>query len=79
MAAAYCYIGKEIVEEEHKGKKRAAYGEAVIEALAANVQKEFGKGFSKAHLKSVRQHCSVYSNREPAIFYTTSSQSDAPS
>lgn len=75
MVAAYWYIGKEIVEEEQKGKKRAAYGEAVIEALAANLQKEFGKGFSKAHLKSVRQFYSVYSNREPAIRYTPSSQS----
>jgi hypothetical protein len=77
MVAAYWYIGKEIVEEEQKGKKRAAYGEAVIETLATNLQKEFGKGFSKAHLKSVRQFYVVYFSREPAIRYTPSGQSDS--
>lgn len=77
MVAAYWYIGKEIVEEQQRGKERAAYGEAVIDALASNLQKEFGKGFSKSHLKNVRQFYLVYARREPVIRYTLSSQSNA--
>lgn len=75
MVAAYWYIGREIIEEEQQGKKRAAYGEAVIENLVTVLQKEFGKGFSKPHLKNVRQFYLAYSDRAPAMSYTVSSQS----
>ena len=38
-------IGRRIVDEELKGKDRAAYGEQIIETLAARLTAEFG-GFS---------------------------------
>ena len=34
MVAAYWYIGREIVEEEQRGKERAGYGEALIQQLS---------------------------------------------
>jgi hypothetical protein len=39
-------IGRRIVEQEQKGKDRAAYGQEVIKALAERLTKEFGSGFS---------------------------------
>ena len=39
-------IGRRIVQEEQRGKDRAAYGEEVIRALADRLTGEFGKGFS---------------------------------
>lgn len=43
-------IGREIVEEEQKGKRRADYGKQLIEDLAARLQKDFGKGYSSLNL-----------------------------
>ena len=55
MLRAYWNIGKEIVEEEQKGKDRAAYGSALIKELSAKLTKEFGKGFTETNLKYMRQ------------------------
>jgi hypothetical protein len=38
-------IGREIVEEEQKGKKRAGYGEQLIAELSEKLQKDFGAGY----------------------------------
>ena len=43
-------IGRRIVEQEQKGKHRAAYGKEVIKALAERLTGEFGNGFSRAIL-----------------------------
>ena len=48
-------IGRRIVEEEQRGKDRAAYGKEIIKALADRLAGEFGKGFSLSNLKSMRQ------------------------
>jgi len=39
-------IGREIVEEEQKGRARAEYGKQLVEELAARLQEDFGKGYS---------------------------------
>jgi predicted nuclease of restriction endonuclease-like (RecB) superfamily len=46
--------GRRIVQEEQRGKDRAAYGKQVIEALADRLTVEFGKGFSGTNLKLMR-------------------------
>ena len=46
MTAAYWLIGRRIVEFEQKGKRRAEYGEALIEKLAGDLSAFYGKGFS---------------------------------
>jgi predicted nuclease of restriction endonuclease-like (RecB) superfamily len=48
-------IGRRIVEQEQKGKGRAAYGQEVIKALADRFMKEFGSGFSKSNLEYMRR------------------------
>lgn len=53
-------IGREIVEEEQKGKGRAEYGEALIRDLAKRLREEFGSGYSKDNLFWFRRFYSNY-------------------
>src|SRR5436189_4065045 len=48
-------IGREIVEEEQKGKTRAGYGERLIRGLSRRLQSEFGGGYSVDNLEWFRQ------------------------
>jgi len=48
-------IGREIVEEEQKGEKRAAYGRQVIEKLSVRLFEEYGGGYSVQNLRYSRQ------------------------
>ena len=48
-------VGREIVEEEQKGKKKAGYGETLLEELAALLTKDFGPGYSGTNLRWFRQ------------------------
>ena len=43
MTATYWEIGRRVVEFEQKGKKRAEYGEALLERLAADLTVRFGR------------------------------------
>jgi hypothetical protein len=43
-------IGRRIVEQEQKGKDRAAYGQEVLTALSDRLADEFGRGYSRANL-----------------------------
>lgn len=47
-------IGREIIEEEQAGKRRAGYGEAVLADLAERLLQEFGKGWSVRQLEYCR-------------------------
>ena len=55
MVYAYYEIGKIIVEEEQRGKKRAAYGTQLVNELSAYLTRMYGKGFSVGNLKNIRQ------------------------
>ena len=44
MVVAYWLIGREIVEEEQKGQKRADYGKAVIEDLSRRLDGTLWQG-----------------------------------
>ena len=46
MTAAYWMIGRHIVEFEQEGKKRAEYGEEIVERLAGDLSARYGRGFS---------------------------------
>ncbi len=48
-------IGRRIVEQEQKGKDRAAYGQEVIKQLAERLEQEFGRGYSKSNLEYMRR------------------------
>jgi predicted nuclease of restriction endonuclease-like (RecB) superfamily len=47
-------IGREIVEEEQKGKKRAGYGEALLQDLSVRLSTDVGKGWSVRNLEYCR-------------------------
>lgn len=54
MVQTYWQIGKLIVEDEQEGNTRAAYGKQVLENLAKELQREFGKGFDSRNLRHMR-------------------------
>ena len=54
ITATYWQIGRRIVEFEQSGIKRAAYGDVVIEQLAHDLTRQFGRGFGKANLWNMR-------------------------
>ena len=55
MTASYWEIGRRIVESEQRGKKRAGYGEALLERLAADLTAKFGRGFGARNLWLMRR------------------------
>ena len=55
MTASYWEIGRRIVEAEQKGKRRAGYGEQLIERLSLDLTQAFGRGFSARNLDQMRQ------------------------
>lgn len=61
MVIAYWKIGKRIVEEEQKGKSKAAYGTALLKELSAQLTADFGKGYSETNLKYFRQFYLTFS------------------
>ncbi len=54
MTASYWEIGRRIVEAEQKGKRRAGYGEQLIERLSVDLTQQFGRGFSRQNLWQMR-------------------------
>lgn len=48
-------IGREIVEEEQKGRKRADYGKRLLESLAERLREDYGPGYSLRSLQLIRQ------------------------
>ncbi|MCG2710350.1 MAG: PDDEXK nuclease domain-containing protein [Thermodesulfovibrionales bacterium] len=54
MVQAYWHIGREIVEEEQRGKAKAGYGDELIVELSGRLTAEFGKGFTQTNLRYMR-------------------------
>ena len=48
-------IGRELLEEEQKGRRRAGYGERLLEELSKRLAKTFGSGYSVQNLRYMRQ------------------------
>jgi len=63
MLITYFYIGKNIVEDEQKGKKRADYAKKTLTTLSKKLSKDFGKGFSVDNLERMRKFYELYSVR----------------
>jgi predicted nuclease of restriction endonuclease-like (RecB) superfamily len=72
MVKAYWSIGKEIVEEEQKGKSRSGYGQALIAAISKQLTKQYGRGFSEANIKNMRQFYLEYPPNSPSLIRYTS-------
>lgn len=65
MVQAYWLIGRDIVEEEQKGKRRAQYGSLLLTALAKRLADEYGRGFSVSTLRDIRQFYLAYCDYVP--------------
>ena len=61
MVVTYFEIGRQIVEQEQKGERRAQYGKRILHGLSEYLTKELGKGYSIHNLKLMRQFYIVYS------------------
>jgi predicted nuclease of restriction endonuclease-like (RecB) superfamily len=55
MTQAAWQTGREIVEEEQRGSKRAAYGSRIISTLSQRLSLELGRGYTATNLKYMRQ------------------------
>ena len=64
---AYWEIGKEIVEFEQRGKKRAEYGEELIVRLARDMTDRFGRGFSERNLEQMRKFYLIFSQKSQTL------------
>lgn len=54
MVQAYWKIGKSIVEKQN-GLSKSEYGSGLIKELSTKLTKDFGKGYTVANLKNMRQ------------------------
>ena len=66
-------IGRQIVEEEQGGKRRAGYGEKVLIDLSSKLTARFGRGWSVDNLQNMRSFYLIYSSVE--IYETPSRKS----
>jgi len=73
MVSAYWQVGREIVEEEQRGEKRARYGAGLLKRLSEALTGEFGDGFGERNLRHMRQFYLVYPDRRPVIRNTARS------
>lgn len=62
MVEAYWNIGKKIVDFQG-GNESAQYGKGLIKELSKKMTKDFGKGFTEANLKNMRQFYLTFPNR----------------
>lgn len=64
MVLTYWNIGRRIVEQEQNGNQRAEYGAAMMDALAAELTKEYGKSYSKRNLQYFRKFYQCFPDPE---------------
>jgi predicted nuclease of restriction endonuclease-like (RecB) superfamily len=74
MTKSYWEVGKRIVEFEQRGSERAGYGEELIERLAKDLIRQFGRGFSKQNLLQMRKFYLFW----PEILQTVSGEFTLP-
>jgi len=70
-------IGREIVEEEQRGRHRAEYGQQLIFQLSGQLKTDFGTGYSVQNLFYMRQFYQSYPLLVPAseIFHAVRGKS----
>ena len=64
MIQTYWKIGRRIIEQEQKGKTRAAYGAHLIDLLSEELTKEYGTGFSARYLRQFRKFYVIFPESE---------------
>ena len=61
MVEAYWNIGKSIIEEQG-GNEKSEYGTGLLKELSKQMTQDFGKGFTVANLKNMRQFYLTFPN-----------------
>ncbi|PAC31078.1 YhcG family protein [Flectobacillus sp. BAB-3569] len=67
MVYTYFELGKQIVEQEQKGKSYADYGTFILSELSERLTIEFGKGYSKRNLELIRKFYITFKNAKSPI------------
>ena len=78
ITATYWEIGRRIVKFEQHGKKRADYGEALLERLAADLTTRFGRGFGARNLRQMRKFFLTWPEEQIRQTVSAESQSASP-
>ncbi|MBI2669302.1 DUF1016 domain-containing protein [Candidatus Woesearchaeota archaeon] len=55
LITAYWQIGKYIIEFQQQGKEKATYGSQLLDTLALDLGRKYGKGFSRDNLERMRK------------------------
>jgi predicted nuclease of restriction endonuclease-like (RecB) superfamily len=76
ITATYWEIGRRIVTLEQGGEHRAEYGEQLIEQLAGDLTRQFGRGFGRANLRQMRAFYRAWP--DPQIRQTLSGEFASP-
>lgn len=79
LVFTYYHIGKMIVENEQKGKVRAAYAERTLKNLSKKLIKDFGKGYSEDSLNRMRSFYLLFNKRISATVLRKSEIMQLPS
>ena len=78
QVAANWLIGREIVEEEQAGKRRAVYGAELLWDLAAGLKAEFGSGYGVDNLELFRRFYLEYPRLLPEANFRRSASEIGP-
>jgi predicted nuclease of restriction endonuclease-like (RecB) superfamily len=78
MVQAYWHVGRLIVEHEQGGRKRAAYGAAVLDDLSQRLTADFGRGFDITNLRKMRQFHRMFEIRDAVRLESDKTKRDAP-
>jgi len=65
LTSAYWLIGRRIVEYEFHGMDRSEhYGEKLLKTLSSDLQKKFGRGFSRQNIQLMKQFYEAYPSQK---------------
>lgn len=78
MTATYWEIGRRIVEFEQGGETRAEYGSELLERLAEDLTRRFGRGFSARNLLHMRKLYATFPTGEISQTLSAKSVRRAP-
>jgi predicted nuclease of restriction endonuclease-like (RecB) superfamily len=77
MVQAYWQVGRLIADHEQGGRRRAAYGEAVLDDLSRRLTADFGRGFDATNLRKMRQFYRLFEIRDAVRLESDPAKRDA--